>query len=108
MSLLIKGMKMPESCIQCFAQMGGWCYVAPPEIDEKVAATVEKAAEQGRPEWCPLIELPSIETKSPEILQSDLASIVGTEAAEKMLAQAAKVGEAVGELISQFLEAVND
>lgn len=58
MSILIKGMKMPESCLLCFAQFGGWCYVAPPEIDERVAPTVEEAAEQGKPEWCPLVELP--------------------------------------------------
>ena len=57
MSVLIKGMKMPENCIKCPMQFGGWCYAAPPEIDERVAPTVDEAAEQGKPEWCPLVDL---------------------------------------------------
>ena len=57
MSVLIKGMKMPENCIACPMQFGGWCYVSPPEIDERVAPTVDEAAEQGKPEWCPLVDL---------------------------------------------------
>jgi len=57
MSVLIKGMKMPENCIKCPMQFGGWCYVSPPEIDERVAPTVDKAVEQGKPEWCPLVDL---------------------------------------------------
>lgn len=56
MSVLIKGMKMSEKCIKCPMQFGGWCFVAPPEIDERVAPTVDEAAEQGRPKWCPLFE----------------------------------------------------
>lgn len=38
-------------------QFGGWCYVSPPEIDERVAPTVDEAVEQGKPEWCPLADL---------------------------------------------------
>jgi len=53
----IKGMKIPENCIACPMQFGGWCYVSPPEIDERVAPTVDEAAEQGKPEWCPLVDL---------------------------------------------------
>ncbi len=56
MSVVVKGMDMPENCLKCPMQFGGWCYVAPPEIDERVAPTVDEAAEQGRPKWCPLFE----------------------------------------------------
>ena len=59
MSVLVKGMKMPETCIQCPMQFGGWCYVSPPEIDERVAPTVDEAVEQGKPDWCPLVEVPT-------------------------------------------------
>jgi hypothetical protein len=58
MSVLVKGMKMPENCIKCPLQFGGWCYVSPPEIDERVAPTVDEAWEQGKPDWCPLVALP--------------------------------------------------
>ena len=58
MSVLIKGMKMPENCLNCPMQFGGWCYVAPAEIDERVAPTVDEAWEQGKPDWCPLVEVP--------------------------------------------------
>ena len=58
MSVIVRGMKMPENCIACPMQFGGWCYVAPPEIDERVAPTVDEAAEQGKTKWCPLVEVP--------------------------------------------------
>jgi hypothetical protein len=38
-------------------QFGGWCYVCPPDIDERVAETVEEAVKQGKPDWCPLVEI---------------------------------------------------
>jgi hypothetical protein len=57
MGVYIKGMRMPENCIKCPLQFGGWCYVSPPEIDERVAPTVDEAVEQGKPEWCPLVDL---------------------------------------------------
>lgn len=57
MSVVVKWMRMPENCIKCPLQFGGWCYVAPPEIDERVAPTVDEAVEQGKPEWCPLVDL---------------------------------------------------
>lgn len=56
MSVLVKGMRMPETCIQCPMQFGGWCYVSPPEIDERVAPTVDIAWKQKKPKWCPLEE----------------------------------------------------
>lgn len=58
MSVIVKGMKMPENCIKCPLQFGGWCYASPPEIDERVAPTVDEAWEQGKPDWCPLVALP--------------------------------------------------
>lgn len=57
MSVVVKGMKMPENCIACPMQFGGWCYAALPEIDERVAPTVDEAVEQGKPDWCPLVDL---------------------------------------------------
>jgi hypothetical protein len=56
-SIIVKGMQIPENCIKCPLQFGGWCYVSPPEIDERVAPTVDEAVEQGKPEWCPLVDL---------------------------------------------------
>ena len=57
MSVVVRGMRMPENCIKCPLQFGGWCYAAPPEIDERVAPTVDEAVEKGKPEWCPLVDL---------------------------------------------------
>ena len=57
MSVVVKGMRIPENCIRCPMQFGGWCYAAPPEIDERVAPTVDEAVEKGKPEWCPLVDL---------------------------------------------------
>lgn len=57
MSVLIKGMKMPKTCQECPMMYGGWCFVAPPEIDTRVAPTVDEAIRQGKPDWCPLHEV---------------------------------------------------
>lgn len=65
MSVIVKGMKMPENCIKCRMLFDGWCYVSPPDIDERVAPTVEEAWEQGKPEWCPLEEYTKDICKSP-------------------------------------------
>ena len=59
MSILIKGMRMPKNCIKCPMQFGGMCYVMPADVDEsRVAPTVEEAWKQGKPDWCPLVEIP--------------------------------------------------
>ena len=55
--IAIKGYKMPKDCINCVMQFGGWCGVSPPEIDERVAETVDDAIKQGKPDWCPLVEI---------------------------------------------------
>lgn len=55
--IAIKGFQMPENCIKCVMQCGGWCGVAPVDVDERVAPTVDEAIRQGKPEWCPLVEI---------------------------------------------------
>ena len=55
--IAIKGFQIPETCISCPMQFGGWCGVAPSEVDERVAETVDEAWRQKRPEWCPLVEV---------------------------------------------------
>lgn len=56
MSIVIKGEKMPKNCIECKFQFGGYCTVAPGEVDEtRVAPTVDEAVRQGKPEWCPVV-----------------------------------------------------
>lgn len=58
MSVLIKGMKMPETCIECPMQFGGMCYVIPPDVDEcRVFPTVDECWEKKKPSWCPLVEV---------------------------------------------------
>ena len=74
MSILIKGMRMPKNCIKCPMQFGGMCYVMPADVDEsRVAPTVEEAWKQGKPDWCPLVEIPEphgdlIDMDAPEIV----------------------------------------
>jgi NAD-dependent SIR2 family protein deacetylase len=55
--IAITGYKMPKDCVNCVMQMGGWCGVSPPEVDERVAETVEDAINNGKPDWCPLVEI---------------------------------------------------
>lgn len=50
MGVYIKGMKMPESCHECVAGYGGFCFVAPPESDGI-------CPDHGRADFCPLIEV---------------------------------------------------
>lgn len=58
MGVYIPHEKIPGNCIVCKFQFGGWCSVAPPDVDDpKVAPTVDEAWEQGKPDWCPLIEI---------------------------------------------------
>lgn len=55
--IAINGYKMPKDCVNCVMQMGGWCGVSPAEVDERVAETVEDAINNGKPDWCPLVEI---------------------------------------------------
>ena len=51
MSVLIKGMKMPQHCYECDFEHYNRC-----EISRKASARVESI---DRPEWCPLVEVPT-------------------------------------------------
>lgn len=51
MSVLIKGMEMPESCHECVAGYGGCCFVAPAEADGI-------CPDHGRADFCPLVPVP--------------------------------------------------
>lgn len=58
MSVLVKGMKMPETCIECPMQFGGFCGVTPADVDEdRVFPTVDECWEKKKPIWCPLEEV---------------------------------------------------
>ena len=51
--VIVHGMKMPRTCIECLMQFGGLCFAAPAEVDNtQVAPTVDEC--NGRAEWCPL------------------------------------------------------
>lgn len=47
MSILIRSMAMPENCIDCFAETYNECM-----------ATGKIVNSIGRPDWCPLVEIP--------------------------------------------------
>ena len=60
MSVVIKSMQMPEDCRECRFQDYGsntgdtWC-----GVNDVILAKNFKAIEfDGRPDWCPLVELP--------------------------------------------------
>ena len=48
MSILIKGLEMPKSCDECFAELYSWCGIAQKPISDLTL----------KPQDCPLIELP--------------------------------------------------
>ena len=51
MSILIKGMEMPEHCGVCRFAVDGWCYAyGKPNIDA--------LANNGRTNFCPLVHVP--------------------------------------------------
>ena len=51
MSVLVRGMKMPNDCPSCYLQYDGYCDVADKDV-------YDYCDEGKRPDWCPLIELP--------------------------------------------------
>ena len=61
MSVLIKGMQMPKNCMHCgfshmaFYSLKMWIVCKPKDI----SVTTGDAVKDGRPDWCPLIEVPS-------------------------------------------------
>lgn len=50
MGILIKGMKMPKSCHECMGCTAGFC--------EFATGWQGRCPWTGRPEWCPLVEVP--------------------------------------------------
>jgi len=65
MSVLVKGMKMPDSCHECVAGFGGYCFVATAESDGI-------CADHGRPDDCPLVELPP----HGRLIDGDIAEVI--------------------------------
>lgn len=49
MSVLVKGMKMPKSCGECFFYNDGGCVVT--------MHIVLLKRDEDKPKWCPLVEL---------------------------------------------------
>ena len=53
MSVVVRGMKMPKTCVGCVLERGGYC-----EGFEFPRAIKFKTDHITRMDWCPLIELP--------------------------------------------------
>ena len=60
MSVLIKGMEMPKDCLHCpFSYMSSDCLKIWIICKVKdVSVTDGDAVKEGRPDWCPLVEVP--------------------------------------------------
>ena len=60
MSVIVKHMEMPKDCSECrlsdYRSLTGetWCYPA----DALIADNFRAIGFDGRPDWCPLVELP--------------------------------------------------
>lgn len=92
MGVYIKGMRIPENCIKCPMQFGGMCFVMPAEVDEsRVAPTVEEAWKQGKPDWCPLVEVPEPHGR-----------LIDADRTEKLLQQAKDKVVENGEILRSF------
>lgn len=84
--IAIRDFKMPENCIKCPMQFGGWCYVNPPDVDERVAPTVDDAWEQGKPDWCPLVDVPDYSDKKDDLIDAlEKCGIVWSDKFEKVI-----------------------
>lgn len=51
MSVIVKGMEMPKCCAYCEIQYDGVC-------EMNTVESIDDIAYDGRPDWCPLVELP--------------------------------------------------
>jgi len=58
MSVLIKGMKMPENCDYCGFISSTGCCRATEEYHDEEQTVAGLYGEDKRPDWCPLIEVP--------------------------------------------------
>lgn len=54
MSVIVKGMKMPENCETCEYQTKGACFASGVN---KGTITIRRMDKE-RPDWCPLVEIP--------------------------------------------------
>ena len=54
MSVIVKGMKMPETCEECTYQTKGACFASGVN---KGTITIRRM-DKDRPDWCPLVEIP--------------------------------------------------
>ena len=76
MSVLIRGMQMPEECRKCpmmdYGTMTGETYC---KVNGKALAESFRPIEfDGRPEWCPLVE---IKTPHGDLIDRDVLSLRG-------------------------------
>lgn len=62
-------MELPESCVECRFSQGdyGYCHAMP----ENFCGYVNELEEQGRPEWCPLVQVDKL-TVEELVSQDDL------------------------------------
>jgi len=58
MMIAIKNIKMPLNCEECFARILAW-YLLDEEERTVVPALLDESFE-GRPEWCPMVEVPDM------------------------------------------------
>lgn len=56
--IAIKDVKMPVNCEECFARMLAWCLLD--EEERMVIPALPDESFEGRPEWCPLIDVPDM------------------------------------------------
>ena len=64
-------MKMPENCVECRFSQGdyGYCHAMP----ENFCGYVYQSEDEGKPEWCPLIQVDKLITER-VMSQEDLLS----------------------------------
>lgn len=60
--IAIKDFKMPVDCSVCFGRAAIWCRFD--ESDRIVVPALPDESLEGRPEWCPLVDVPDINVGS--------------------------------------------
>lgn len=56
--IAIRGLKMPEDCSVCFGRAAIWCRFD--ESDRIVVPALPDELPEGRPDWCPMVEVPDM------------------------------------------------
>lgn len=69
MSVIVKGMKMPDNCTECNLMTNGWCYCFDPPETQPGLVDVEGH----RPGWCPLCPLPK---KHGDLVDTDVRPVI--------------------------------